>query len=371
MLGVMAQAVEYRNSIKYKKDLTQTDKDLATAVKPVINSAYGSLAAYIPYGDSIAAALVTMYARARLTWARQFVEAMGGQVVLTDTDSVYLKTDREDIHEQYPISQDTLEKLPPNPSKKLLSAVAIIEQLKENIPPGAKLDLEAVNKILFVPPSNVPSDFDRSYKFNSKLGKRYFESVLSDNPKVYKYAIDNFGCERVGFYRLKQIAERFDLVFPNYESVKKSYIKIEWNQKKQKFNLAAKGRFVKRDVIPFEKSFQKDYLELYAQSPEEAKMFYFKTLTSLVAGSYDKEKLTITRKIRIGEVGLVNLGFGQARDSVSFYKGKNGLPVTEGDYDTDFYVRKLNTLHQEITCFLEEMKVSPISEEMEQLSLFS
>jgi DNA polymerase elongation subunit (family B) len=369
MLAIMQQGVEYRMAIKYKENITQAEIDLTTAIKPVLNSAYGSLKAQIPYGDSFAAAMVTLFARARLKWAMGFVEAMGGQVVLTDTDSVYVKTDKTDIHKYYPISQETLKKLPPNPSDKLLSAVAIVEQIKENIPSGSKLDLEAVNKILFIPPEDVPRNFEKSYKFKTTNGKKFIEKSVSKDPKLYQWIVDNFGAEKVSYNRIMQACMKFGIDL-DLGNIKKNYIKVEWNPKKQKFGLTAKGRYKKRDKLPLEKKFQVRFLELYAESPKSAIDYYQETLALLVSGEYPKDQLTVTRKIRVGEVKLINLGFGQERDTVSYYIGIDGQPTTTGDYDVTHYADILREMYEEMACFLDEFKPEPLKEEVEQLSLF-
>jgi DNA polymerase elongation subunit (family B) len=375
MNSVMGSAVEYRGTIKYKKNLTKEDEDLATAVKPVINSGYGSLGSHTPFGDSLAAATVTIFARARIKWAWKFVESMGGQVVLSDTDSVYVKTSLTDIHKKYPISEETLKKLPSDASPRLLGAVAIVEQLKANIPSGAKLDLEAVNRVLFVPPATIPEDYNKSYKFKSVNGKKYIYKLFGNHEqieKIHHYALENFGGEKVTFDRLKLLSDKFDLGFPQYESIRKNYVKIDWNAKKQTWILKAKGRYVKRDRTYLEKMFQQRYLSLYAENPRMAEDYYYETVGAISSGQYDKLLLTITRKIRIGEKTIIkDLGGGKARDIVSYYQGANGKPTIDGDYDIEFYLDKLNRMYQEIQCMIALNKpVSSLKEEVEQLVLF-
>lgn len=369
MNAAMGHAVNFRGEIKYKEDPTKLEVDLSAAVKPVINSAYGSLASVIPFGDSIAAATVTLMARARIKWAIAFVERLGGKIVLSDTDSLYITTERTDIHKLYPIPDQILAKLPPDAPPELLSAVAIGEQLKRELPGGAALDFDGVMKILFVPPSTTPEDYNKSYKLNSHNGRKfaykhlvYQGNLESDDPLDHIYLdkdlvdreIYNLGHEKVTFKLLDSIAKRHDMNFPDYIAVRKNYIKLEWNPKKIKYTLKAKGKYVKRDRFELEKEFQQKYIEKLVSSEVEAELYYQTILAQLQSGVYDLEKLKVTRMIRVGEVNLIKLGIGRVHERVSFYIGTDGNPTKTGAYSIPHYVDRLKKMHSELTCFSTE-----------------
>jgi DNA polymerase elongation subunit (family B) len=355
-LARMKHAMDYRNSIKYMKNPTDQDLEFVTTVKSVVNSAYGALAAKIPFGDSTAAALVTAFARARLRWSIEFVEKIGGRVVLSDTDSLYIIAERDDIHLHYPINPDTLKELPPNASGFMLSAVAIGEELRRNIPSGAKLDLDSINRIFFVPTSTVPSEYKKNYPFKSQLAKRYITKILGDESEYWQYAVDNFPDEIVAFDGLKKISDFFGLGFPDYQGIKKNYIKLVWSAKKQAYELKAKGKFSKRDRTKFEKNFQKEFITHWVKDPAIAEQFYLNYSRKIASGMMPTEQIKVTRKIRKGEKKLIELGFGQERDIVSFYMGANGEYVESGAYDVSYYIKKLDRMYEEIKALMEHSK---------------
>lgn len=288
-----------------------------------------------------------------------------------DTDSIYVTTEDTNIWKKFPIPEDAMKKLPPNPSEKLLSAVAIVCQLRENIPSGAKLDLEAVNKILFIPPVETQTDFNKSYKVRTQNGIKLIKKILSENDEVVQFAVDNFGGYKVTFDILKKIAMHFDIEFPKHKSIKKNYIKLEWNPKESDWKISGKGKFVKRNATEIERVFQKTYLKIYSQDAESAEEYYNRVIEQLSEGNYDISELTITRKIGVGEKTLVELGFGKEHDTVSYWIGENQIPTQQGGYDPEYYVKKVKKMYEEFTVF-RDLSVPKLKEEdiVTQLSLF-
>jgi len=384
MLAALKSAVEFRNKIKYAPERTKEQEDLSTAVKPLINSSYGSLASVIPYGDSIAAAMVTLMARARIKWAIAYVESLGGKIVLSDTDSLYITTKKRDVHETYPIPEGIMKQLPTDADPELYSAVAIGEQLKRVLPGDASLDFDGVMRVLFVPPSTTPENYDKSYKLNSHNGRKfaykhliYQGNLESENEKDHVYLdkaivddeISKYGHEIVTFELLKSIADRHNMNFPDYQPIRKNYIKLEWNKKKQKYTLKAKGKYVKRDRYALEKEFQQEYIAKLVNSEVEADFYYHATLAELQSGLFDIEKLKVTRMIRAGEVNLIKLGIGRVHEKVSYYIGVDGQPTKTGRYNIGHYVKLLKKQHSELTCFSDAKVRKPHTDEI-QMTLF-
>ncbi|MGL5076116.1 MAG: 3'-5' exonuclease [Waterburya sp.] len=365
MLAILQNAVDYRMEIKYSEERTgikpsAAKKEFVTTAKAVINGAYGALAAKVPLGDPIAAAMVTCFARARIKWTIRTLEELGGRLVLTDTDSIMFYTDRTDAHKIYEIPQDILKQVPPDATEQLLSAVAIGEEISRRIPEGTILDLDSINGMFFVPPTTSPSDYNRKSKIRTKTAKKFIfaqlGAVINDDMQWecdgYDYLLTHYPDEPISFNRLKEASDLFSCGFPNYIGVRKNYIKLSWDAKKKSWGLKAKGKFVKRDRTRLEKQFQQRYVELFHQSEETAEEYYRVTLMSLMSGKYDIKDLTITRKIRKGEKKLIELGFGKEREEVSYYVGVGGEKVQSGKYDVMFYVEKLNKMHEEIRCLM-------------------
>lgn len=387
MLGAMSHAVDYRSTIKYKKNPTKLEEDLSTAVKPAINSAYGSLASPIPYGDTIAAAMITYMARARIKWSVAFAENMGGKIVLSDTDSLYITTEKTDIHLKYTLDDDTLALLPKDSHPRLLSAVAIGMELKRNIPGGSLLDFDGVMNILYVPPTTIPSDYDKSYRLGSPNGKRFaYKNLLKVDKEDQNYEIDKelidkeimaLGHEKITFSLLKYISDKHFLSFPDYEAIKKNYIKLEWKAKKQKFILKAKGRYVKRDRFQLEKDFQMNYVQKLVNSRKDADDYYYQVLSDLYSGNYNIDELKINRVVRIGEVNLIQSGIGRVHERVSYWIGDDEKPTIRGKYNINFYVKKIKKMYEELTCFQPETNCELIEKQVKetrshqvQMSLF-
>jgi hypothetical protein len=154
--------------------------------------------------------------------------------------------------------------------------------------------------------------------------------------------------DKVTFDKLKELSDKFNLGFPDYVGIKKNYIKFVWNSDKKIYQIKAKGKFVKRDRTKLEKEFQQKYIKLWCDSPQKAEEYYNEVLTMIISGKCDPEYLTVTRKIRIGEKKLVDLGFGVAADTVSFYKGADGEYVQSGAYSVSFYLDKLQRMYEQL-----------------------
>lgn len=377
MLSMLEHAVDYRMQLKYKKERTKAEEEFVITVKAVQNGAYGGCGAKIPFGDVIAAAMITAFARARIRWSIKFIQDMGAKLVLTDTDSVMIRTELNDVYLKYPISKVTLEQLPPDTTPEMLSAVAIGEQLIKAIPEGAKIDLDSLNRLFFVPPTSVPSDYNRKTKFGSVHGRKYVLKNLlvkeeyQINPEIADY-VAQFADEKITFDRLKEVSDKFGLGFPDYEGIRKNYIKYLWVPESKdsqgnvipgKWKVKAKGRFVKRDRTKLEKEFQQKFVSLYADDPASAEEYYSKTLAMILLGKYPIADLMTTRKIPKSDKMLTSLGFGEKGDTVSFYMGQKGEYVQSGAYCIQTYTEKLRRLYQELKCLTEG---KPIQEQLEE-----
>jgi uncharacterized ubiquitin-like protein YukD len=199
-----------------------------------------------------------------------------------------------------------------------------------------------------VPSTVVPSEYNKSYKFKSKTAQNFIKKHLTDDPEVYRYAFMKWAEDKVTFDKLKELSDKFNLGFPDYVGIKKNYIKFVWNSDKKIYQIKAKGKFVKRDRTKLEKEFQQKYIKLWCDSPQKAEEYYNEVLTMIISGKCDPEYLTVTRKIRIGEKKLVDLGFGVAADTVSFYKGADGEYVQSGAYSVSFYLDKLQRMYEQL-----------------------
>ena len=357
MLSRVRHAVAARSAFKYMENPTRQDKEFVATVKPVINSAYGGLAAQIPFGDPIGAALVTAFARARLNWSRKFIEAMGATLVLSDTDSLGFITDREDIHIRYPLSDKLMAALPADASPRLLSALAIGELLKQYIPDQSALDLDSINKMVFIPPKHSPTEFNKSYRFGTTNARKLITKYLGDDPAIFDWIRTHCQHEPVRFTRLVQIAQVFAIDFPSTEGMKKNYCMVQLD--KRAWKLVAKGRFVKRQTIDLDKEFQQEYMRLYAESPEAAEDYYTELLNSIASSSYPVAKLTVSRKIGISDKKLRAQGFGATHDQISYYMGELGSYVREGRYHVSYYLNKLKTMHSDMSdCLVDARMMS-------------
>jgi DNA polymerase elongation subunit (family B) len=120
--------------------------------------------------------------------------------------------------------------------------------------------------------------------------------------------------------------------------------------------ITAKGKIInkgaKRIDIPLINEFKIEYLKAYAINEETAQKYYQDLIAELKTGIYPLAKLTITRKIAKSEKKLIEMGFGKAGDIVSFYYGYDSrnspIEITTGEYNTEYYIKKLNFLMQEM-----------------------
>jgi len=114
----------------------------------------------------------------------------------------------------------------------------------------------------------------------------------------------------------------------------------------------------KRTDLPVVNDFKVDYLKAYAVSEDAAQGYYQGIVNDLKSGNYPLERLTITRKIAKSEKKLIEKGFGQAGDTVSFYYGldfkNNPTEVTTGDYHKEYYVSKIRELLAEMIGKIED-----------------
>jgi len=109
-----------------------------------------------------------------------------------------------------------------------------------------------------------------------------------------------------------------------------------------------KGKYKKRDRCVLDKEFQIKFLELLVyKSASEALDYYYAEKQLLESGDYPIEKLQITRKIKINEKTLVELGIGVAGEPATFWMGTENWTKTE-KYNVEYYVKKLDTMFWEI-----------------------
>jgi DNA polymerase elongation subunit (family B) len=348
-LAILKHAVKSRNAIKYKENITAYDESLAKAAKPVINSQYGSCASKIPYGDPAAAAITTAFTRARLKWLRGYVESLGGTVVLQDTDSCFF---------YFPVSPGVLP-IPksgkvtladsPQGLPQFLPGLTVARLLKEASPPGVDLDLDSINRVMFVPPIAVKADYRKNYKLSSVNGRKFARKHLGDSvdSPLFDKLLSQYGSDKVSYELLKVLAEALQVQFPGVEGLKKNYIKFKWDKKSNDWVIELKGRFVKRDCTDLERTYQRNFILKYLGSPLDAEVYHQDTLQRISDQTYPVEFLTTNRKIRITEKTLVARGLGQPRETISFYQGVDG-PTKNGPYDSHFYIQKVERMYQEI-----------------------
>jgi len=375
---------------------------------------YGTYASMIPYGDSIAAALVTCYSRARLLWMREQVENLGGTVVLSDTDSVFIKTTRTDW-QTIGLSDKYKSKLPPDASPEMLTAAAIAQRVIQTSPDMMKVDFDGAMKCLFVPGKLTKSDYNKSYKVDCVNGRKFVLKHL--NQECLDDLLTNQPDAKITFDLLSDTAKNHGFVFPDAtESIKKNYLKLIWkvsdyhqfilkhlNQEclddlainypntkvelelliviakkhgidlsnlkesvKQKYykltweantyQLKAKGKYVKRDKSVFQKKYQQEYLiRLNNQGLSEAEAYHKEVELKIMSGVYPIEDLRINRKVRINEKTICIALNVRKGDPVIYYYGKGGEMVQSGDYDVDYYIKELTDMHDQIIVHIKEL----------------
>ncbi len=110
--------------------------------------------------------------------------------------------------------------------------------------------------------------------------------------------------------------------------------------------IKANGIYKKRDRCQLEKTYPIEYLKRHLHgSLSEAEDYHRETVKALSTGNYPIGELMITRSIRANEKAL--LKYGKPGDKVTFYQGTGGA-ITDGAYSPQFYINKVEDLHQEI-----------------------
>jgi len=142
---------------------------------------------------------------------------------------------------------------------------------------------------------------------------------FKENDRIYNYIQKHLPeginieheVQAAGFY----VPPASDKDAEDGEGLRKNYIIVFRNGE-----VKANGKYRKRDKCGLEKDFIPNVVKAYIEKPENAKKYYQQVLTQLMTRSYDTEKLSITRKIKVGEKRLVELGIGQEQDVVTYYK---------------------------------------------------
>ena len=126
--------------------------------------------------------------------------------------------------------------------------------------------------------------------------------------------------------------------------------------------VSTKGIFRKRNRYNLEKDFPIEFIRLYfTQSPEDATAYYQDIRSRLCDRRIDNDDLTVTRRIAANEKKLIDLGFGQAGDKISYWigeevrMGKSGkrlksaeLPTNTEPYWIDYYLYRLDEQYNSI-----------------------
>jgi DNA polymerase elongation subunit (family B) len=279
-----------------------------------MNTAYGALACEIPFGDFYQAAMVTAYGRAVVKHMAKVVAEAGGDVRLNDTDSCYWASESPE------------------------QAEVIYQELLASMPEGIGLAKEDICPLYFVPPKNLPSDFDKSYKFKSVNGKKLVAKLFGEGAA----APASWAEEKVTFTRLQTLAAELgqDLLL---DSTRKSYLKFYGPDR-----ITSKGLLAKRNTSILEKTAYIDWMKaIYAGEDPEA--VYANTREELTTGLYPTAKLGSKRTISVAEKRVVDLGLGQPGDKIFVWTGPDGEPTTSGGYDIDHYVGVLVKMWEKFT----------------------
>jgi DNA polymerase I len=325
-LSVLSAAVASRNAVKYKKDLTEWDKSLAAGAKPTVNSAYGALASSISFADPETAALVTAYSRRILKFMRAWVESRGCEVILQDTDSCFFT---------HP--------------KGLGYCAELYKEMQEAMPKGIMIDIESQNTGYFVPPTAVPEEFNKSYRFKSVNGRKFLEATFGAFEDVFGLEKEwqNHAEEKVTFEVLCEISDKLDLGFPFWKGVRKNYIKID-----QAGKVTAKGKFNKRNSSELIKLFQPEYFKLLVSGGDAAS--YHRVLRqSIVDGTCPVEFLQTKTTIATTHKDAVERGLGSVGDKITTFVATGGMKQLSAnygiyDYDVDHYLGILDELYAEL-----------------------
>lgn len=326
-LAMLRRAKNQRIAFKNVAKKTDYTKQMDSAQKPIINSAYGQLAAKgIEFNDPIAACLVTAYGRNILKFMVESIEKSKGVSISIDTDGVYFQADNVD------------------------HGMQIYKDLSNGLPDGIKVDYELQAIALYSPPNSTYEDFNKSYKFASANGRKFllkeFKHALDIEKSIAQWESVR-GAEKVSYDSICQFAQTFGYNTPEFIGLRKNYI-IFFDDGSVKAN----GRYKKRDRSELQKTFQIEYLKAYLISPDSADTYYRSIVKAIASHQYSVENLAITRKIRSNEITLVELGIGDRGQVCNFWMGESGNQTTSEQYCAEFYIELVRKLLIEIKTVL-------------------
>jgi len=328
-LAMLRRAKNQRIAFKNVEKKTAYTKQMDSAQKPIINSAYGQLAAKgIEFNDPIAACIVTAYGRKILKFMVESIEKSKGFSISIDTDGVYFQTDNSECGMQ------------------------IYKDLSKDLPNDIKVDYELQAVALYSPPNSTYEDYNKSYKFSSANGRKFllkeFKHGLDIEKSIAQWESMR-GAERVSYDSIIQFAQTFGYNTPEFEGLRKNYIIFF-----EDGSIKANGRYKKRDRSELQKTFQIEYLKAYLISPETANQYYRDIVKSIANYTYPVEKLSLTRKIRSNEIKLVELGVGDRGQVCTFWVGENGDQTSNLNclYDAEFYIEQTRKMLIEIKTVL-------------------
>ncbi|MHC5776019.1 3'-5' exonuclease [Nostoc sp.] len=128
-----------------------------------------------------------------------------------------------------------------------------------------------------------------------------------------------------------------------------------------------KGSWRSRSRSKLEKEFPVEYLTYLIQNQSTAEEYFREARSQILSGKYPIEKLSITRKIRIGEKELLKLG--KPGDVVIYYYGIRGITniSTNESYSRQYYLDLIEKRREEI---LKIADPEILENNKHQLSLF-
>ncbi|MCC5611261.1 hypothetical protein LC612_32065 [Nostoc sp. CHAB 5834] len=109
-----------------------------------------------------------------------------------------------------------------------------------------------------------------------------------------------------------------------------------------------KGSWRSRSRSKLEKEFPVEYLTYLIQNQSTAEEYFREVKSQILSGKYPREKLCITRKIRIGEKELLKLG--KPGDVVIYYYGIRGITNTSTNesYSRQYYLDIIEKRREEV-----------------------
>lgn len=181
-----------------------------------------------------------------------------------------------------------------------------------------------------------------SLKNRDMTGKQIEEYVNNLLPKNEHFSIRvKYEWDKMGDFGADAVYVPKNL--KTEDALRKTYLVFSQGECKTK-----KGRYRKRDRSVLDKDFQIDFLlKIIYGSLTEGLDFVHHTIEKLKSGEYPIEELQITRKIKVNEKTLVELGIGEAGSVQTFYEGLEGA-TKNGEYNPEFYLQKVYTLFAEV-----------------------